>query len=417
MDCIWRFRDYLFFILANKGKSLTMEIETFVEKYFNDDESKLITKEAVSKQRQKFSYEIFIDMNKYFIKEFMDSKEYNYFFKDWIVLAVDGSRSEIPNTPESKKWANIKDDGLTNKKALRVLFSTIIDVKYGVILDSMLGKYDSSERDLLKQHINNIENLVDLKKVILIMDAGYYSLELKLILEKRGINYIFRLPTTIYHHEISQMKNSDEYLRFTNTAKRRQQIKDENILKRAEKLLYIEGRVIKVPIINEMDKEDEMILLTNLPQNKLDGFEIANLYRHRWKIEVNYDRLKNKLEIENYSGKLEQTIKQDFHSSIYIFNFAMILKNNIQKHLERKNNKKREKENKEYRTNINTLIGRIKNKLLDLFTSDNEEMKMIFERIIKLGIKDTYLYDFNRPKKQWHAKFIGKFRFNQRMNI
>ena len=55
-----------------------------------------------------------------------------------------------------------------------------------------LEKYDSSERELLKQHIDNIEDLVDLKKVILIMDAGYYSLELKLILEKRGINYIFR---------------------------------------------------------------------------------------------------------------------------------------------------------------------------------------------------------------------------------
>ena len=214
------------------------------------------------------------------------------------------------------------------------------------------------------------------------------------------------------------MKNFDEYLRFSNTGDIKRKIKDKNILKRAEKLLYIEGRVIKVPIINEKDKKDELILLTNLPQNILDGYEIADLYRDRWEIEVNYDRLKNKMEIENYSGKLEQTIKQDFYSSIYIFNLAMILKNNIQKHLERKNKKKREKENKEYRTNINTLIGRIKNKLLDLFTSDNEEMKMIFERIIKRGVKDIYLYDFNRSKKQWHEKtFVGKFRFNQRRNI
>ena len=132
------------------------------------------------------------------------------------------------------------------------------------------------------------------------------------------------------------MKNFDEYLRFSNTGYRRRKIKDKNILKRAEKLLYIEGRVIKVPIINEKDKKDELILLTNLPQNILDGYEIADLYRDRWEIEVNYDRLKNKMEIENYSGKLEQTIKQDFYSSIYIFNLAMILKNNIQKHLERK---------------------------------------------------------------------------------
>ena len=93
------------------------------------------------------------------------------------------------------------------------------------------------------------------------MDAGYYSLELKLILEKRGINYIFRLPPSTYRYEISQMKNFDEYLKFNNTGERRRKIKDKNILKKAEKLLYIEGRVVKVPIINEKDEKDELILI------------------------------------------------------------------------------------------------------------------------------------------------------------
>ena len=129
-------------------------------------------------------------------------------------------------------------------------------------------------------------------------------------------------------------------------------------------------------------------------------------------------RLKNKMELENYGGKLEITISQDFYSSIYVFNLAMILRNNIQKHLERQNKKKRKNEEKEYRTNINTLIGRIKNRLLELFTSSSDKIKKILERIIKRGTKDTYLYDFNRPKKHWHEKiFIGKFRFNQRRNI
>ena len=60
------------------------------------------------------------------------------------------------------------------------------------------------------------------------MDAGYYSLKLKLILEKKSINYIFRLPPSTYHYEISQMKNFDEYLRFSNTGDRRRKIKDKN---------------------------------------------------------------------------------------------------------------------------------------------------------------------------------------------
>ena len=136
------------FILSNKGKSLTLEIENFVENYFNDDENKLMTKQNLSKQRQKFNHEVFIDMNRNFIKDFYKSEEYEGLFKGKIVLPIDGSKSEIPNTPESKKWANIKDDSLTNKKAARTLFSTIIDAKYGIVLDSILAKSDSSEREL-----------------------------------------------------------------------------------------------------------------------------------------------------------------------------------------------------------------------------------------------------------------------------
>lgn len=46
------------------------------------------------------------------------------------------------------------------------------------------------------------------------------------------------------------------------------------------------------------------------------------------------------MELENYSGKLENTISQDFYSSIYIYNLAMILRNNIHKNLTHKKPKK-----------------------------------------------------------------------------
>ena len=418
MNPNWKFIEYIMYILTNKGKSSTLEIENFVDKYFDGDESKLITKQNLSQQRKKISYTVFKDMNYKFIKKFYGSEEYNPYFNDHIVLLIDGSKSEIPNTPETKSDFNINEDNGTNKKASRTLFSTVIDAKYGIVLDAILGKANSSERELAKQHIKNIEGLINLNKVILIFDAGYYSLELKLYLEKKGLKYIFRLAPNVYKDEISQMQQMDEILKIENTPNRRQNIKDKNTLKKVKKLPYIETRVGKIPIINQEENNDEMILLTNLTENQANIFELGALYAKRWEIEVNYDRLKNKMELENYGGKLEITISQDFYSSIYVFNLAMILRNNIQKHLERRNKKKRETEEKEYRTNINTLIGRIKNRLLELFTSPIDKIKKILERIIKRGTKDTYLYDFNRPKKHWHEKtFIGKFRFNQRRNI
>ena len=410
-DGKWNFNDYIIYILANKGKSTTLEIENFVEKYFNDNDDKSITKQGLSKQRMKIDSLIFKDMNLKFVELFINSEEYNPFYKNYFIFAIDGTKSEIPNTPESREWANINDDSLKYTKPARVVASTIIDVKYGIILDSIIGKADSNERVMMKQHIETLKNIIDFKKTILLLDRGYYSLELKLFLEKYGINYVFRLPRITYEKEINNMKNSDENLKISNTSERRRSITDENLLKKAEKLLWIEARVIKIPIINSNNEEDELILLTNLHQNEFNTYEIAGLYAERWEIEVNYDRLKNKIEIENYTGKSELIINQDFYSSIYLFNLSMILKNNIQKHLERKN------EEKEYRTNFNVLIGRIKNKIIELFTSNNQKIKKILNRIIQKSLKTTYLYDFNRPKKQWKVKlFIGKFRFNQRRN-
>ena len=250
------------------------------------------------------------------------------------------------------------------------------------------------------------------------MDAGYYSLELKIFLDEIGVRYVFRLSPTTYDKEISEMTTMDEILQIKNKSSRRISIKDENILEIAKKLLHIEARIVNIPIINIENETDELRLLTNLSPEEYDTLEVGELYRQRWEIEVNYDRLKNKAELENYSGKLELTIKQDFHAKIYIFNLAMILRDIIRKHLERKNEKKREEEGKEDRTNINSLMGRVRNKILELFTSSPEKIKTIYNRIINRGIKDTYPHDLNRPRIIWNDKrFIGKFRYNQRRNV
>ena len=74
------------------------------------------------------------------------------------------------------------------------------------------------------------------------------------------------------------------------------------IVEAAKKLPYIKARIVKIPIINSDEENEDMILLTDLPSKMANTTEVGKLYRHRWEIEVNYDRLKNKMEVENYSG-------------------------------------------------------------------------------------------------------------------
>ncbi len=79
-------------------------------------------------------------------------------------------------------------------------------------------------------------------------------------------------------------------------------------------------RVLKVPLSNG----ETETLLTNLDENQLPLSQAAQLYFKRWAIETAFDTLKSKLQLENFSGKTEVSVRQDFYATIYIAGFAMI---------------------------------------------------------------------------------------------
>ena len=206
----WEFFDYIIFILTYEGESTTEAIQSFVEK-MEWDENKIITKQALSKQREHINPQIFKKMNYKFIEQIYDCEDYVPLFKGNNVVIGDGSKAEIPNLREVKKEFGVAPDTEKYTQPARTLFSTLIDAKYGFILDSILGKSHSSERDLLKKHLENVNKYIDLNNTIIILDRGYYSLELMLLFDSLGLKYIFRLRDDIYIDERYGMKN-DEYL-------------------------------------------------------------------------------------------------------------------------------------------------------------------------------------------------------------
>ena len=61
------------------------------------------------------------------------------------------------------------------------------------------------------------------------------------------------------------------------------------------------------------------VLATSLLDSKHYGNEVfKELYFKRWKIETYYDELKNKLKIEEFSGYSNQSILQDFYSTLFV---------------------------------------------------------------------------------------------------
>jgi hypothetical protein len=65
---------------------------------------------------------------------------------------------------------------------------------------------------------------------------------------------------------------------------------------------------------------DERIVATNLSDEDFSTEEIARLYTLRWGIETVYDDLKNKLEIENFTGTKTSIILQDVYATVLLSN-------------------------------------------------------------------------------------------------
>jgi hypothetical protein len=86
--------------------------------------------------------------------------------------------------------------------------------------------------------------------------------------------------------------------------------------------------------------------------------DICEIYHQRWGIETNYNTLKNRYYIENYTGKRRITIEQDIYSKFIRYNIFCHYKNYFYNLI---NSRKRKKGiQTQYQVNQANLIRKLK---------------------------------------------------------
>ena len=180
----------------------------------------------------------------------------------------------------------------------------------------------------------------------------------------------------------------------------------ESVKKFARKTRELKVRIVFV----KLKTGETETLFTNLPKEIATPEELKELYGTRWTIEKDYDRLKNKLHIEKFTGKKKIIIEQDFYSHIYLFNVLIALKNDAESEITRKP-KEKTKYKYKYKTNVNTLIGNIKEEMPRLLTDDKEQIQQIVQEILDIARKDLVYTKIKAPtneerdkKKYYHKK-------------
>jgi hypothetical protein len=179
-------------ILNMIRKTIQQEIDEFItdiiEKQGKNNMS--YTKQAFSEARQKLSPKAFRMLDEELICNYYSDGEFKK-YKDYRLLAADGSIIEIPNNPETQDHFGYVTNNSENLKLARALVSGLYDLENNKFIATKIDKYTNDERTLLKE---NIEKMLAYGhkeiKNLLLLDRGYPSIELIRYLESKYIKYL-----------------------------------------------------------------------------------------------------------------------------------------------------------------------------------------------------------------------------------
>lgn len=399
------FEDMTMFMLANTGKSLSLEIL----KYFNDTSNieNTITKQAVSKQRQLIDSRIFDDMNVSYANEIYKAR--NETFCGYNLIAIDGSTVEIPNTKNLKKVFGEAKASETSASNARAGLNGFYDATNHIMIKLVVDKYHKGEKTVFLENVEDVIKTLSDKKLLFIFDRGYICLELLIKLEELGIKYLFRVASNCYKNELKSAKSKDEYIDIKITKARLKNIEEEQ-QKEYLKRQYKKERLAQV----ELDTGEIEYLITNLGQEEVPYEKMKELYYERWNIEKSFNILKNRLHIENISSRTKNGVEQDIKATVFLGNIVEDMSVELNKSLSRKKTQEYE-----YRTNINILAGILKTYFIYFFCTQAISEKLrehYYKELLKFIKKNLVLVKKGKKNPRNKRVSRNKYKTNIRKN-
>lgn len=358
------FTSLVLFMLNVVKQTLQKELTNFMDLVSGKTS---ITKSAFSQSRLKLKPEAFVDLNNILVEEFYTDNTI-ITWKNHRVTAIDGSTLNLPYSDEI-----IETFGIIENKSRLTLpsarISSFYDVLNDIIIDAQIEHYETSEYDLAMSHFSKTGS-----DDLILFDRGYGAVWWFYYLTTKKINFVVRIQQN-FILEINHFWDSNEKSKVIEINRCPKKSMDQ-LKERCLEFEPFKVRLVKVILPNG---EVEVLVTSLLDEEKYPTGEFGNLYNERWGVEVNYNHLKNNIQLENFTGLSSITIKQDFYANMFIANMQAIIARDARNELEeeKKNNKR------DYKINKNLSLGFMKDRIVKILMSNDsnyfEELKKLFK--------------------------------------
>lgn len=338
------FPQMLCLIIGYTKKSLQVGIYEFLSKMKSTE---TYSKQAFSKGRLRINPEAIKELFDLSVREFYAKAEF-LLYNGYRLCAIDGVRC---NLPPSEELYNEYGEQLTRGKyQIQALGSCMYDVLNHILVDVSLSPCRANERELAREHIANLGKYADSSvKELLLFDRGYPSAELLHYVDTLGYSYVMRCSSEF----VNRMELDGDDCIITYTFR---QMRDE------PKTM----RILRLPL----PSGETEILVTNIFDPEFTTENFRDIYKMRWEIETKYDELKNKLQIENFSGISQIAVLQDFYAAMLVSNMVQFVAYDNSDWLEEYNSLPEHK--LQYKLNISMAISAVKSHTAELFLCAGE---------------------------------------------
>lgn len=302
-----------FLLCAFKGGGLQTRLDELFSSLLGET-VRAVTKSALSQARKKLKASVFEALNERLLLSWhtlMPPPRW----RGLRLVAADSTTLRLPTWMENQEAFGVQYD-VSGQPYVLARALGLFATSSRLMLKAVIGRFDEAERTLLAELAASL-NLDDL----LIMDRGFPAWWLFSFFQQRGIPCLARVDGNQWPDVAAFLRSGQTETVFARpvTDAMRRQAKAANV-ELFDKSVTL--RLIRVVLPNGTIE----VLATSLADTTaFPASDFAELYHARWGIEEAFKLLKHRLNVEQFTGELPESICQDFHAKVFTANLAQVL--------------------------------------------------------------------------------------------
>jgi Transposase DDE domain len=272
------------------------------------------TASAYCQARRKLKPELFVYLNDRTLERFYTVGPGEPSLRSWKgrrLLGVDGSYLNLPDTAETRRHYSVQKTPAGER--VQALACLLYDLQNQVGLTAHLGP-KRAEKYFLFEQVASATRPGD----VLVMDRLFADYAVMAFCLGRGRDFVLRLPRKSFAvvNRFRRGRQQDQVVELQMPPAQQRWVRQYGLAE------TIRVRLVKVVLDSG---EVELLATSLLDAQQVPGPELKAVYGWRWGVETYWDRLKNLLEVERFSGNRVLAIEQDFYGMVFLATLESVL--------------------------------------------------------------------------------------------